>query len=134
MTALHVLLLYSPLLGSSYSPAVTLFFFLSLSGSRLSGLPRHSVRPSSQHGSHESYCYTTLLTVLASRVVSFILAGGDMARRKAPLLICTTFYVQSVHVTPGEGYYDTHLFLLGGSTHIHTARPCLLKSNTHLRE
>ena len=30
---IYILLLYSPLLGSSYSPAITLFFF-SLSGSR----------------------------------------------------------------------------------------------------
>ena len=32
-----------------------------------------------------------------------------MARRKAPLLICT-YYVQSMHVTPGEGYNDIICF------------------------
>ena len=42
------------------------------------------MRPSSQHGSHESYCYTTLLSVGACfkgcYFVSFILAGGDTAK------------------------------------------------------
>ena len=45
--------------GSSYSPAVPLFF-LSLSGSRPSLLPRDSVRPSSQHGSHESSRFSAI--------------------------------------------------------------------------
>ena len=53
------------------------------------------MRPSSQHGSHESYCYTTLLSVGACfqgcYFVSFILAGGDTAWRISQPVLTTEF-------------------------------------------